>query len=95
MSRHTVYKEDWIHLELEVLEDKRVFLHCVISDWSVSRAKQSKLIFNELVSCVSLKGIQSLYVLSDNKKLDKFCLFFGFNPIDTAEEFVMFVYEVK
>jgi len=96
MSRYTIYQEDWIHLELEQLETQQLFLHCKIEGYSVSRAKFCLFLFNELVSVLGAYGVNKLFALSDNRKLDKFITFFGMKVHSVLNDSdVIFVYEVE
>jgi len=70
--------EDWA-VYVEMFNDFP-FLHCRVDNWSVSRLKRFRLIFDAIKKKVATYGFRYLYCYEETEKVGRFAELFGFKP---------------
>lgn len=95
MSRHTIWKDDRVHVEAELLPTGEVFLHCTIDKWNKTVYLFLLDLFSMFLLELKNKNINKVYSLSRNSKLDKFCEMLGMKLFEEHEEYSLYVREVE
>ncbi len=80
------YKDDSIVILIEWV-DNIPFMHHHFYNWSLSIHKKFKVEIDNLVAYLQNKGHTELWSYYDkvNTKVDKFCVYYGFNKVGETE----------
>jgi hypothetical protein len=91
--KHTLIKNEFVHLECERTDYNAMFIHAEIYVWTKECLKQYRKWFNAVLKTFSSNGIKHVFVMVDpaNTKLYRFAKLFGFKylAVEKGQIFLM------
>jgi len=91
--KHTIIKNEFVHLEIEKTDYKAVFIHAQIYVWSAKALKEYKKWFDSVLKTFYENGIKQVFIMVDptNTKLYRFAKLFGFKylAVEKGQIFLM------
>ncbi len=97
MSRITVLKNEFGHLEYELYEGN-YFIHCTISKWNRLLYESYKIVFDNWLHTLHRDlGVKVVFVASDvgNSKLQRFEKMFGFVEVNRDDQYVLLARNIE
>ena len=87
---------DWGQFGVQVIDGK-IFLHCRIHEWSVSKLREAKKVWGQIIEHFKKHGVKRVYSMipkTDPALTHKFQAKFGLHEVMQDDRFVYYMKEV-